>query len=119
MLQSKKQLKVRNSGWLDIYRAPAVSSDFGAPANVRRVADMEHVVRLAYTLQSKRQEDVELAERAEFNLSLKAGTRRVAGIDCGCKAVTGGTLYDIAYIDDDGRTSLYLYLSEVGSVDTQ
>lgn len=119
MLKSKRQIRTRNDGWLDVYRAKSLSSDFGAPANVRKLSEMEHVARLSYSVNSRRQEDVELAERVEFNLSLKVNVRHIDGVDAACKAVIDGTLYDIAYIDADGKTALFLYLQEVGHVDTQ
>ena len=74
--------------------------------------DMEFVVRLAFEESSRREEDMEFAEKSGFSLTLKIRTRAVPGVDNNCKAVIDGHLYDVQYIDKT-RADMWLFLEGV------
>lgn len=117
MLRANRNLPTYNAGWADVYREKEGRvTDFGAPRNVSSLSDMEHVARLAYRREHCREQDFEFAERSSFRLTMKMRTRRVGGVDAGCKAVVDGRLFDIAHVDRT-ETDLFLYMTEVGPAD--
>lgn len=105
-----------NDGIVSIYKAHDNRSAFGAKVNPKEISDLDFIVKLAFSISSKRQQDIEFAEQQGFSLSLKINTRYVSGINNRCKAVIGDYLYDIRYVDST-RTDLYLYLEGVGELD--
>ena len=108
----KLKLSTYNDGVVHIYRDKPMSTDFNAKKNVKTVEDMDFVARLDYEEASRREEDLEFAERSGFSLTLKIKTRVVPGVDNRCKAVIGGYLYDVRYIDKN-RTEMWLYMEGV------
>ena len=104
--------KTFNDGVAYIYREKERVTDFKAKKNVTSLADMDFVVKLDYEGMSKREQDQEFASENGFSLSLKIRTRKVKGVDNKCKAVIGGYLYDVSYVDS-GKGGLYLYLEGV------
>ena len=108
----KLKLSTYNDGVVRIYRDKPMSTDFNAKKNVKTVEDMDFVARLDYEEASRREEDLEFAERSGFSLTLKIKTRVVPGVDNRCKAVIGGYLYDVRYIDKN-RTEMWLYMEGV------
>lgn len=101
-----------NDGMVSIYREIDKRSNFGAKMNAISLDDLQFVAKLAYSEQSKRQQDMEFAEQQGFSLELKIKTRAIKGVDNKCKAVIDGYLYDVSYVDAT-RTDLYLYLQGV------
>lgn len=108
----KTKLSKYNDGVVRIYRDKQKTTDFNAKRNVRTLEDMDFVVRLDYEEASRREEDMELAKRNSFSLTLKIRTRAVPGVDSLCKAVIDGYLYDVRYTDKS-RTEMWLYLEGV------
>lgn len=106
-----------NDGVVQIYREIERRSNFSAKLNAKALDDMEFIAKLAYSEQSKRQQDIEFAFNNGFQLSYKIKTRYVKGIDNKCKAVINGFLYDVSYVDTT-RTEVYLYLQGVGELAT-
>lgn len=113
----KRKLNVYNDGVVHIYRERPRTTEFGAKRNVASVRDMDFLVRLDYEESSRREEDLEFAEKIGFSLTLKIKTRAVAGIDNKCKAVIDGYLYDVRYLDRS-RAEMWLYLEGVRALDT-
>lgn len=101
-----------NDGMVSIYRESDRRSNFGAKINATSVDDLKFIAKMAYSEQSKRQQDAEFAESMQFSLDLKIKTRYIKGVDNKCKAVIDGYLYDVSYVDST-RTELYLYLQGV------
>lgn len=114
---SKTKLSTYNDGVVRIYREPPRTTDFGAKRNVVGVQDMELLVRLDFEEASRREQDLEFAEKSGFSLTLKIKTRAIPGVDNKCKAVIDGYLYDIQYIDKT-RAEMWLYLEGVKELDT-
>lgn len=116
MLQ-KVKLSTYNDGIIRIYREKERYTDFSARRNVSTLEDMDFIAKLAFQEASKREQDLEFAEKQGFSLTMKVKTRLFKGADNKCKAVIGGFLYDISYIDK-GRTEMWLFLEEVKKLDT-
>lgn len=114
----KRKLSTYNDGVVRIYRERPRKTEFGAKRNVATLEDMDFIVRLDYEEASRREEDMEFAEKSGFSLTLKIKTRAVPGVDNKCKAVIDGYLYDVRYIDKT-RTEMWLYMEGVRSLDTQ
>lgn len=108
----KRKFGTYNDGVVSIYRGKPRTTDFGAKRNTRTLDDMDFVVRLDFEESSRREEDMEFAERSGFSLTLKIRTRAVSGVDNNCKAVIGDYLYDVQYIDKT-REEMWLYLEGV------
>lgn len=114
----KRKLSTYNDGVVRIYRKKVMSTDFNAERNVKTLDDMDFIVRLDYEEASRREEDLEFAERNGFSLTLKVKTRAVDGVDSRCKAVIDGYLYDVRYTDKS-RTEMWLYMEGVKKLATQ
>ncbi|RDU22206.1 phage head closure protein [Anaerosacchariphilus polymeriproducens] len=101
-------------GIAHIYKEVMMKTDFRAKTNVKKKADMELIVKLAFDEKSKRQSDVIFAEQMSSTLSLKIVTPFVNGISNSNKVIISDYLYDIFYIDHDkARNELYFYLEGV------
>lgn len=109
---AKRKFETFNDGVVSIYREKPRTTDFGAKRNARTLEDMEFVVLLAFEESSRREEDMEFAEKSGFSLTLKIRTRAVPGVDNNCKAVIDGYLYDVQYIDKT-RADMWLFLEGV------
>lgn len=114
-MQNRPKFALYNDGVVSIYREKEKRSNFGAKLNANTLDDLEFIAKLAYSEQSKRQQDAEFAESMQFSLDLKIKTRYLKGIDNKCKAVISGYLYDVSYVDST-RTELYLYLEGIDYV---
>lgn len=109
-----------NDGVVRVYREKVRTTDFNAKRNVKTLADLDaldFVVRLDFEESSRREEDLDFAERSGFSLTLKVRTRLAPGVDNACKAVVDGYLYDIRYVDKT-RTEMWLYMEGVRSLAT-
>lgn len=106
-----------NDGVVKVYRDKVKTTDFNAKRNVATIDDLDFVARLDFEESSRREEDLEFAERSGFSLTLKVRTRLAPGVDNACKAVVDGYLYDIRYVDKT-RTEMWLYLEGVRSLVT-
>lgn len=106
-----------NDGVASIYREKPKRTDFNAKKNVSSLEDMDFIVRLDFEEASRREQDLEFAERSGFSLTLKIKTRAVPGVDNMCKAVIDGYLYDVRYTDKT-RTEMWLYLEGVRKLAT-
>lgn len=104
-----------NDGVVSIYRDRERKTDFGARTNVHSLEDMDFIVKLDFSEQSRRQQDLEFAEQNGFSLSYKIKTRLRPKIDNKCKCVIDGYLYDVKFVDKT-RTEMYLYLEGVGEI---
>lgn len=109
---NKTRFSRYNDGVVMIYREKEKRSNFAAKENVSALADMDFVAKLDYEESSKREQDVEFAEQMGFSLSLKIRTRCLPVVDNKCKAVIGGYLYDVSYVDKN-RTEMWLYMQGV------
>lgn len=105
------------SGVVSIYKEKDRKTDFSAKRNPKTLDDLEFIVKLSYDEASKRQQDLEFAEQAGFQLSLKIRTRYVPEVRSKMKAVINGYLYDISYLDKAGR-EMFLYLESVREVES-
>ena len=108
----KRKISTYNDGVVSIYREKPKTTDFNAKKNARTLDDMDFIVKLAYEESSRREEDMEFAERIGFSLTLKIRTRAVPSVDNMCKAVIGDHLYDVRYIDKT-REEMWLYMEGV------
>lgn len=106
-----------NDGVVRIYRDKVKRTDFNAKRNVLTLDDMDFIARLDFGESSRREEDLEFAERSGFSLTLKVRTRLAPGVDNSCKAVIDGYLYDIRYVDKT-RTEMWLYMEGVRALAT-
>lgn len=106
-----------NDGMASIYREIGKRSNFSAKINATALSDLTFLGKLAYALQSRRQQDMEFAQQQGFSLEMKIKTRYVSGIDNKCKAVIDGYLYDVQYTDKT-RTEMWLYLEGVRKLAT-
>lgn len=106
------RLTAFNDGVVQIFRQKDRKTDFGARRNVSTLDDLEFVVKLNFSTASKRQQDLEFAEQSGFQLALKVRTRYVPTVETKMKAVIDDYLYDISYLDRDGR-EMFLYLESV------
>lgn len=107
------KLSTFNDGVLTVCREKDRKTDFGAKRNASTLADLEEIVTLAYQESSKRAQDLEFAEQAGFQLSMKVKTRFRPEVSSKHKAVIGGYLYDIRYLDVSRATmEMYLYLEQ-------
>lgn len=114
---SKRKFNTYNDGVAGIYRERPRTTDFGAKRNARTLDDMDFVVRLDFEESSRREEDMEFAERIGFSLTLKIRTRAVPGVDNKCKAVIDGHLYDVRYIDKN-REEMWLFMEGERKLDS-
>lgn len=106
-----------NDGVVRIYREKQKSTDFNAKKNVKKLEDMDFIVRLDYEEASRREQDLEFAEQRGCTLSLKLHTRFVPTVDNKCMAVIDGYLYDIWYVDKS-RPEMWLFVEGVRKLDT-
>ena len=104
-----------NDGIVKIYRDKERMTDFNARRNSVTLEDMEFVAKLDYEEMSKREQDLDFAEKMDFSLSMKIRTRNVKAVDNKCKAVIDGYLYDISYIDK-AKTEQFLYMEQIRKV---
>ena len=107
-----------NDGVVSIYREKGRRTDFNAKQNVSALDNLDFIVKLAYEESAKREQDLDFAEQHGFSLSLKVRTRYVDGVDNKCKAIIGGYLYDVSYIDKT-RTEMWLFLEGVKKIDSE
>ena len=114
---NKNRFSRYNDGVAAIYREKERRSNFAAKENVSALDDMEFVAKLDYEESSKREQDVHFAEQMGFALSMKIRTRFLASVDSKCKAVIGGYLYDVSYVDKN-RVEMWLYLQGVKAIDS-
>ena len=105
----KKNLPTYPDGVVAIYRDRQLRTSFGGKENPASTDAMDLVARLAFSEESKRERDFEFAEQRGFNLSMKIRTHSAPGVDSGCKALIGSSLFDVSYIDQT-KTEMYLYL---------
>lgn len=112
---NKSKFSRYNDGIVTIYRDKPRSTDFNAKQNVSALDDLEFVVKLNYEESSRREQDNEFALQMDFSLSLKVHTRLFAAVDNKCKAVIGGYLYSVKYVDKT-REEMWLYLEGVRSL---
>lgn len=113
----KRKISTYNDGVVRIYRDKVKRTDFNAKRNISTVDDLDFVARLDFEEASRREEDLEFAERSGFSLTLKIRTRWAPGVDNACKAVINGYLYDVRYVDKT-RTEMWLYMEGVRSLAT-
>lgn len=104
-----------NDGVVSFYREKPNRSNFGARINPTALDGLDFIAKLAFSEESKRQQDLEFADSMQFSLDMKIKTRYIKGIDNKCKAVINGYLYDISYIDTT-RTEMYLYMQGVDKI---
>lgn len=113
----KRKFSTYNDGVVSIYREKPRATDFGAKRNTRTLDDMDFIARLAYEESSRREQDMEFAEKRGFTLTLKIRTRAVPGVDSKCKAVIDGYLYDVRDTDKN-RDEMWLFLEGVRKLDS-
>lgn len=106
------RLTAFSDGVVQICRLKDRKTEFGARRNATTADDLEPVVKLTFSLASKRQQDLEFAEQSGFQLALKIRTRKVPEVEAKMKAVIDGYLYDIAYVDKVER-EMFVYLESV------
>ena len=111
----KNRFSKYNDGVVLIYRDKERKTDFNAKRNTTTLEDMEFIAKLDYEEMSKREQDLDFAEKMDFSLSLKIKTRFVKAIDNKCKAVVDGYLYDISYLDKS-KTEMFLYMEQIRKV---
>ncbi len=116
--QMKPKFSKYNDGVVHIYREKERRTDFNAKQNVSTLDNMNFVVKLAFEQAAKREQDLEFAEQNGFSLTAKIKTRLVKGVDNKCKAVIGGYLYDVSYIDQS-REEMWLFLEGVKQIDSE
>lgn len=114
---NKTKFSRYNDGVVKIYREKSKRSNFAAKENVSVLDDMDFIAKLDYEESSKREQDMAFAEQNGFSLSLKIRTRYLASVDNKCKAVIGGYLYDVSYVDKS-RTEMWLYMEGVKPLDS-
>lgn len=113
----KRKISTYNDGVVSIYREKPRTTDFNAKQNARTLDDMDFIVRLDYEESSRREQDMEFAEKQGYSLTLKIRTRAVPGVDSNCKAVIDGHLYCVRDTDKN-REEMWLYLEGVRKLDT-
>lgn len=111
----KNRFSKYNDGVVLIYRDKERKTDFNAKRNTTTLDDMDFIAKLDYEEMSKREQDLDFAEKMDFSLSLKVKTRFVKAVDNKCKAVIDGYLYDISYLDKS-KTELFLYMEQIRKV---
>lgn len=110
----KSKFPPYNSGVLEIYNRKEIKSDFGAVKNITSKSDLVFVAKFPFTEMSKRDEDMEFAERQGRSLSLKVKIRFADLVKQSCDIVIENELYNIYKMDSDrAKQELYLYLEEV------
>lgn len=109
MLKSKRPLPSYPDGIVEIRRDSRLSSTFGARLNSFDLAEMPLVCTMAYSLASMRDQDLELAQRLNFTLTLKIKCQRFEDVATDCVAVVENALYSIAHIDYS-RREMFIYL---------
>lgn len=86
--------------------------------NVRSMADLKYLSKLAYDEKSIRQEDIEFAMQQDKRISLKLVTPDDGNMDTSRCAVINGSIYGIIHIDrDKKKRELYFYLQEIRKID--
>jgi SPP1 family predicted phage head-tail adaptor len=104
-------------GIIYVYKKLKKQTDFAASINVKSLDDLEFLVKLCYGEKSKRQQDYEVAEKNDYELSKKIVTPLYDKVTNKQKVVEQGILYDIISIDyDKANHEMYLYLQEVGQI---
>lgn len=111
----KNRFSRYNDGVVSVYRDKDRKTDFNAKRNAVTLDDMDFIAKLDYEEMSKREQDLEFAEKMDFSLSMKVKTRFVKAVDNKCKAVIDGYLYDISYIDKT-KTEMFLYMEQIRKV---
>lgn len=110
------KLSTFNDGVLTVYRDKGRKTDFGAKKNAASLDDLEKIVSLAFQEASKRAQDIEFAEQAGFQLSMKVKTRWRPEVKSKMKAVIGQSLYEIRYTDKAGL-EMYMMLEYARELD--
>lgn len=110
----KSKFPPYNSGVLEIYNRKEIKSDFGAAKNITSKSDLVFIAKFPFTEMSKRDEDIEFAERQGSSLSMKVKIRFADLVKKSNDVVIGDKLYNIYKLDiDRAKQELYLYLEEV------
>lgn len=115
----KSRVKTYNDGVVRFYKEKEQTNGFAAKINVSGIEDLEEIVKLNYSEQSRRTQDLEFADQNGFSLNLKIKTPYYPGINNKSKAVINNYLYDVKYVDTDrAKKELYAYLEGVKTLDT-
>lgn len=108
----KKKTRNLNDGYVDVYKVKSNTNEFNADITPKSLEDMEYMMPLAYTEQSKREEDYSFAESTGHALHLKIRTL-LADASKDCKIVHDNIIYNILKIDyARAEGVMYLYLEE-------
>lgn len=109
-LKRKRKAQTLADGVADLYRERSDrKTPFGAAIAPKNAGDMDFIARLHFSRESKRERDIEFADKVGFTLSQKVKCHRIPGIGSGCRAIIDGALYSVAYVDEDGPF-MYLFL---------
>lgn len=117
MLSDRKGLPTYPDGVLEVRRARPMKNEFGAKRNIRKLSETSFICTMCYCIASIREQDFEFAERSSFKLSMKVKCPRFDLVKSEHLAVIGDVLYDISHIDAT-RDEMFLYLEEVGRIDS-
>ena len=109
-LKRKRKAQTLADGVADLYRERSDrKTPFGAAIAPKSADDMDFIARLHFSRESKRERDIEFADKVGFTLSQKIKCHRIPGIGSGYRAVIDGAMYKVAYADEDGPFA-YLFL---------
>lgn len=109
MLKSKRQLPSYPDGIVEIRQDSRLSSSFGARISSFDLSEMPLICTMTYSVASMRDQDLELAQRLNFTLSLKIRCQKYDGVATDCVAVVENCLYTIAHIDYSKR-EMFIFL---------
>ena len=114
MIPQKSRFSTFNDGVLWICEPESASSDFGAVKNTLKKDQLVKLGKLDYKKMSKRDQDLDFAERRDRTLNTKVKCRLRTWLTSSHQILIGNMLYSIIYIDmDNNAQEMYLYLEEV------
>lgn len=109
----KKKIQRLNDGYVNCYKRKAKETDFAASVTAKKMEDLEFLVSLAFSEETRREQDYEFAEAKSRSLNLKIKTLLYQHINSDCIIIIGDTMYNIIKLDPDKKNNvMYFYLEE-------
>lgn len=108
-----KKTQQLNDGYVECFKKAKNRTDFSAPVSAKKKSDLEFICCLAFSEETRREQDYEFAEARDRSLNLKVKTLLYEDVDSDQAVMIGDMLYSIIKLDKDKKNKvMYFYLEE-------
>lgn len=109
----KRKTASLNDGYAECYKKADRETDFSAAISAKSLSDLEFIVSLAYSEETRREQDYEFADSKDRSLNLKIKTLLYQNVTSDVAVKIGDMLYSIIKLDYDKKNQvMYFYLEE-------